>query len=128
MTLRLLGSTCLALLLCGCPSEAPKAAKIDNLQLRFQAGPDKAAKVGEKRPLLVTFGQGDQPLMGAIMLDPPMGLTTWHADPADAVKFDEAGGSACTFMRPGKVKIWASTQSDGKTVDSNQLEVEVGGS
>jgi hypothetical protein len=62
--------------------------------------------------------------MGAVLLDPPSGLTQWHAEPADAVTFD-GNGSAATFKKPGKVKIWASTECDGKPVQSNALEVEV---
>lgn len=115
----------LALALCGCPDgAAAQAQRIESLNLKLQ-GAEAPPRVGERRPLTVSYGgpEGGH-LMGAVLLDPPSGLTQWHADPADAVTFD-GNGSAATFKKPGKVKIWASTECDGQPVQSNALEVEV---
>jgi hypothetical protein len=114
----------LALPLAGCPDgAAAQAQRIESLNLKFQ-GAEAPPHVGERRPLVVSYGgpEGGH-LMGAVLLDPPSGLTQWHAEPADAVTFDN--GSAAIFTKPGKVKIWASTDCDGKPVQSNALEVEV---
>ena len=123
--LALLPAFLLALPLAGCPDgAASQAARIVSLNLRFQEG-QAPPRVGDRRPLVVSYGgpEGGH-LMGAVLLDPPSGLTQWHAEPADAVTFD-GNGSAATFTKPGKVKIWASAHCDGKPVPSNALEVEV---
>jgi hypothetical protein len=111
----------------GCPATVDSGAKApQSLRLSFntEAG---AAKVGERRGFVVSYGPQGEQLMSALIATEEGGpsVPKWHADPADAVTF-EAEGAAATFTRPGTVKIWATlTNADGTEVASNPLEVVV---
>lgn len=123
---RTLASLVLAAMLTGCPSsaEGPVAPTVDSLKLSVNE--PAPPKVGERRGFTVSYGPtGEQQLMSALIANENPCLTRWHADPADAVTFEE-NGAAATFKRSGNVKIWATvTSPDGKEVVSNALEVAV---
>ncbi|MCO5168663.1 MAG: hypothetical protein M9894_20165 [Planctomycetes bacterium] len=112
--------------LTGCPT-ATESATPQSLRLSFNVQPASAPKVGERRGFTVSFGpRGDQLMSALIATEAGPSLTKWHADPADAVEF-EPGGAAAVFKRSGRVKVWATvTDADGRVVESNHLEVEVG--
>jgi hypothetical protein len=116
-----------AALLSGCPQGPAPTRPVQDLRLRLNNGEASAAKVGERRGLTVSYGPQGEQLIGAMMTDDSSStsMTRWHADPADAVQFDETGAAA-TFKRAGHVKIWASAAGpDGAEVKSNELELQV---
>jgi hypothetical protein len=130
--MRRLGSIVVVALLSltGCPGGTPAATQASgSLLLSFNGGGPGGAKVGERRAMTVSCGapqEGEQLISSALIAqESGPNLTRWHADPEDAVTFED-GGAAATFKRPGKVKIWASvTGEDGREVSSNALEVTV---
>jgi len=112
----------------GCPAPAQNGeqSQAQSLRLSFNAETG-SAKVGERRGFVVSYGPQGEQLMSALIASEDGGpcVPTWHADPADAVTFED-GTAAATFTRPGTVKIWATvTNADGKDVASNPLEVVV---
>jgi hypothetical protein len=116
-----------ALVLCGCPTGPAPTRPVQDLRLRLNNTTEATVtKVGDRRGMTVSFGPQGEQLIGAMLTDDSgPSLTRWHADPADAVQFDE-GGAAATFKRAGKVKIWASAAGpDGAEVKSNELELQV---
>lgn len=116
----------LACALTGCP-QASSGTLASSLNLSFLHGEAPPA-VGERRALTVSYGAPGSALMGALIDTSQVGLTRWHAEPADAVRFEE-GGAAATFSRPGRVTLWASvTDAQGRVLESNRLEVEVSAS
>lgn len=110
----------------GCPAGAESSSP-QSLRLSFNVQPAAPPKVGERRGFTVSFGpRGDQLMSALIATEAGPSLTRWHADPADAVEF-EPNGAAATFKRSGPVKVWATvTDADGRVVESNLLEVQVG--
>lgn len=128
MLARALPSTFLAALLLvapGCPAAGEGTGPAPQ-SLRLSVNEGAPPKVGERRGFTVSYGPNGEQLMSALIAsDAGPCLTKWHAEPADAVQFEE-GGAAATFKRPGPVKIWASvTNPDGKEVASNPVEVVV---
>lgn len=117
----------LVLLAPGCPISGESAASTPQ-SLRLTMNEVDPPKVGERRGFTVSYGPNGEQLMSALIAsDRGPCLTRWHADPADAVQFEE-GGAAATFKRPGPVRIWASVVSpDGEVVTSNPVEVVVAG-
>lgn len=130
MLARALSSTLLSALLLvapGCPASGEATAPAPQ-SLRLSVNEPAPPKVGERRGFTVSYGPNGEQLMSALIAneDGPC-LTKWHAEPADAVQFED-GGAAATFKRAGAVKIWASvTNPDGKEVASNPVEVVVAG-
>ncbi len=117
----------LLLLAPGCPGPGD-ASSGSPQSLRLSVNEGTPPKVGERRGFTVSYGPNGEQLMSALIAnDSGPCLTKWHADPADAVQFEE-GGAAATFKRPGAVKIWASVVNpDGKEVTSNPIDVVVAG-
>lgn len=113
----------------GCPGAASDgpAAGPQSLRLSFnQTTETSAPKVGERRAFTVSYGPNGEQMMSALIANEsgPC-LTKWHAEPANAVQFED-GGAAATFKRAGPVKIWASVVNpDGKEVTSNPIDVVV---
>lgn len=112
----------------GCPAavQSGEQSQAQSLRLSFNAETG-AAKVGERRGFVVSYGPQGEQLMSALIASEDSGprVPRWHAEPADAVTFED-GGAAATFKRPGTVKIWATvTNADGTEVASNPLEVVV---
>lgn len=130
MLARALSSTLFAALLLvapGCPA-ADETSGATPQSLRLSVNEPAPPKVGERRGFTVSYGPNGEQLMSALIAstDGPC-LTKWHAEPADAVQFED-GGAAATFKRSGPVRIWASvTNPDGKQVTSNPVEVVVAG-
>jgi hypothetical protein len=118
----------LALSLLGCPpsqeTQAPSQAET-SLNLRLASN---SAAVGEETALDLAFGQDGSALFGAMIADDSQArLTQWHAEPADAVEFNDET-STVTFKRAGPVKIWATwTDADGSELTSNEVQLDVSG-
>ena len=120
----------LALGLCtGCPTpEGPKQTAKLNLDSSDVPAP---LTIGASANLSLTLQRGEVGELfsaGAFIADDSsQRLTEWHAQPANAVKFDPATNRV-TFEVAGEVKVWASwADADGTPLQSNSLTFTVAG-
>lgn len=118
----------LALSLCatGCPGGGG-AQRASQLKLRYDEGSaaPEALAVGKRVQLHLQFaGDTGQLMVGALIDAPPDQVTTWHAEPADAVRFAQDTAQV-EFLRAGTVKVWATYRDGDQELTSNPLTFEV---